>query len=242
MVLFRNRSFAAGDQLDAAGHVVRLAVNPRARRVSLRVDRVRREIIATAPTLRRLAEAAAFAQERSGWIAAQMAELAAPRPLSAGMTFQLFGEPIRIEGGPGRARLLVEEGRLVSPDDEALSTRALRLIKTEAKRVLTERTMVHCQALNRPLPQIALGDPRGRWGSCKPAWRGAEAVIRYSWRLALAPYAVADYVAAHECAHLIEANHGPRFWALVDELIGDPRPYRAWLKAEGAGLHAFGRE
>ena len=61
------------------------------------------------------------------------------------------------------------------------------------------------------------------------------------WRLALAPFAVADYVVAHECAHLIEANHGPRFWAHVHRLVGDHRPHRDWLRAHGQTLHAFGR-
>jgi predicted metal-dependent hydrolase len=53
--------------------------------------------------------------------------------------------------------------------------------------------------------------------------------------------AVADYVVAHEVAHLIEANHGPRFWKLVRELVGDPKPHRDWLKRESGRLHAFGR-
>jgi predicted metal-dependent hydrolase len=48
-------------------------------------------------------------------------------------------------------------------------------------------------------------------------------------------------VAAHECAHLVEANHSPRFWAIVHRLVGDHRPHRAWLRANGADLHAFGR-
>ena len=73
------------------------------------------------------------------------------------------------------------------------------------------------------------------------AMPGKPAAIRYSWRLALAPYDVADYVAAHECAHLLELNHGPKFWAHVSALVGDERPHRAWLRAEGARLHAFGR-
>ncbi|MEJ0066966.1 MAG: YgjP-like metallopeptidase domain-containing protein [Caulobacteraceae bacterium] len=29
----------------------------------------------------------------------------------------------------------------------------------------------------------------------------------------MAPPAVADYVAAHECAHLLHPHHGPAFWA-----------------------------
>ena len=48
-----------------------------------------------------------------------------------------------------------------------------------------------------------------------------------------------DYLVAHECAHLIEANHGPRFWALCEELAGDPAPHRAWLRAHAAELHAI---
>ena len=77
--------------------------------------------------------------------------------------------------------------------------------------------------------------------SCTPARAGRPASIRLSWRLALAPIAVADYVVAHECAHLLEANHGPRFWALVRRLVGDERPHRAWLRTHGSKLLGFGR-
>jgi predicted metal-dependent hydrolase len=50
---------------------------------------------------------------------------------------------------------------------------------------------------------------------------------------------VADYVAAHECAHLLHPTPGGRFWAEVEGLVGEVRPHRAWLRAEGPGLHAF---
>ena len=76
MSLF-GRPLSDGDCLDVAGSVVRLKVHSRARRVSLRLDRTRREVIATAPSPRRLAEAAAFARDRADWIAQRMAELEA---------------------------------------------------------------------------------------------------------------------------------------------------------------------
>ena len=47
------RSWVDGDRLDVAGTAVTLKVNRRARRVSLRLDRTRREIVATAPSPRR---------------------------------------------------------------------------------------------------------------------------------------------------------------------------------------------
>jgi predicted metal-dependent hydrolase len=51
-----------------------------------------------------------------------------------------------------------------------------------------------------------------RWGSCSSGDRS----IRLSHRLKGMPEYVVDYVLVHELAHLIEANHGKAFWALVD--------------------------
>lgn len=244
MTLF-GRAFADGDRLEVAGAVVRLRVHSRARRVSLRLDRTKREIVATAPSPRRLAEAAAFARDRAGWIAARLAELPQAQAIAPGVTLDLFGEPCRLEAAAHPARLLPAQGEAplriaARGEDETYARAVVRTIKREALRVLTERTEIHCERLGARLPSIAVMDAKGRWGSCRPGLPGKPAAIRYSWRLALAPFEVADYVAAHECAHLLELNHGPRFWAHVKALVGDHRPYRAWLRAEGARLHAFG--
>lgn len=50
-----------------------------------------------------------------------------------------------------------------------------------------------------------------RHGSCSPR----KGVIRISHKLASYPLWVLDYVLIHEMAHLLEANHGKRFWDLV---------------------------
>ena len=104
MSLFKPPAYSHGDRLEAEGHPIRLTVNPRARRVSLRVDRVRREVVAIAPSARRLAEAVAFARDKADWIAAQLADLPAPARLAPGQVISLFGEPVRLAAGPGRAR------------------------------------------------------------------------------------------------------------------------------------------
>ncbi len=235
--------FSDGDRLEVGGWPVRLRVDGRARRVSLRVDRAKSEIVALAPSPKRLNEAVAFAQEKSGWIAKQLAALPERMSLAPGGILRLYGQAYRLEVGPGRARIdgaNPEGPRIVAPDDANWGLKVIRLAKREALAVLTERTAVHAAALNRPMPSVAVADPKARWGSCRPATPRAAAAIRYSWRLILAPAAVADYVVAHECAHLIEANHGPRFWALCEQLVGDPAPHRAWLRAHAAELHAIG--
>jgi predicted metal-dependent hydrolase len=247
---FSGRTLADGDRLEVAGTPVTLKVNRRARRVSLRLDRTRREIVATAPSPRRLAEAAAFARERAGWIAERIAELPEATPLHPGMVLQVFGEPVRLEAGTGRAKWLPaadgEPARIaamVSSDlgGEGYARAVILMLKKRAMAVLSERTEVYAAMLGAEPPKVTVADAKGRWGSCRPGVRGHPASIRYSWRLALAPFEVADYVAAHECAHLKELNHGPRFWAHVRALVGDAKPHRDWLRAEGARLHGFGR-
>ena len=52
-----------------------------------------------------------------------------------------------------------------------------------------------------------------RYGSCTPT----TGTIRLSDRLAEMPGWVRDYVIVHELAHLEEANHGRRFWQLVNQ-------------------------
>jgi predicted metal-dependent hydrolase len=61
----------------------------------------------------------------------------------------------------------------------------------------------------------------------------------FSWRLALAPAAVLDYVVAHEVAHLAEMNHSPRFWAVVRRLCPDYEVPRDWLRRHGSSLHRW---
>ena len=236
---------ADGDMIEVGSVQVRLTVSRRARRVSLRVDRGKGEVLAIAPTLRRLGEAAKFAHERHAWIAERAAELTPPTRLAPGLALSLFGAPCRLARAPGRASLEGdgwERGvRLTwAADDDAYAAAIVGLIKREARAWFAPRLARHCGVLGVEAPRFGLGDARTRWGSCSPAQGRDAASIRLSWRLALAPPAVADYVAAHECAHLLQANHSPRFWAEVRRLIGDPRPHRAWLRTHGAELHRFG--
>ncbi|MDP3300142.1 MAG: SprT family zinc-dependent metalloprotease [Phenylobacterium sp.] len=239
------RTFADGDRIEIAGAVIRLKVHARARRISLRLDRSRREVVATAPSPRRLAEAAAFARDRFVWFSARLAVLPQAQPLAPGAELSVMGRPVRLVQAPGRARWLADEDGssaqiTAQGEGEGFARATQRLLRKQALEGLGALTRTHAQALAAPMPEVLLTDARSRWGSCKPPVAGKPAVIRYSWRLALAPLAVADYVAAHECAHLRELNHGPRFWALVESLVGDPAPHRAWLRAHGARLHAIG--
>ena len=228
-----------GDLIEVGTARVKLAVNKRARRLTLRFDTTRGEFTVVAPSARRLPEAADFARRREDWISERAAGALRPEPFAPGALIPLRGQPVllRAAGGNGAARL--KEGEIVSGGEgEAFARRVTNLLKREALADFTARTAAHAAALGQKPPRVSLFDPSGRWGSCTPARRA----IRYSWRVIAAPPYVLDYLAAHECAHLVEPNHSARFWAVVERLYGDAKTARAWLKTEGPKLHALGRQ
>ena len=158
-----------GDQLHVSGAVVRLKVNARARRVSLRLDRTRREIVATAPSPRRLAEAAAFARERAGWITARLAELPQTSPLHPGLLIEVFGRPVRLENGTGRARWIEPEDgstpRIAAMGEgEGYARAVILVIRKKAAEVLVERTAYYAARLGAPMPKVSVADATSqRW-------------------------------------------------------------------------------
>ena len=227
---------------DAVGVPARLSVNPRARRLSIRIDGRAGEAVLVAPSERRLADAVAFARTRASWMRDRLAERPQGSPLEPGATIPLFGQDTRLiaAGGAGAARLIdASDGPIIQSggEGEAFARRVENLLKRLARQVLVERTEHHLRTLGQRSVKVSIADTKSRWGSCSPHNRS----IRYSWRVIMAPPAVADYLAAHEVAHLVHADHSPAYWSVVQTLVGDHRPFRKWLRENGPALHAVGR-
>lgn len=87
---------------------------------------------------------------------------------------------------------------------------------------------LNAQHFQRPINNIKLSDTYSRWGSCS-----SKGNINLATRLLLAPDEVLDAVIIHELAHLVEANHSPRFWAQVEKALPNYREYDEWLKQNG---------
>lgn len=108
---------------------------------------------------------------------------------------------------PGRASA-AEEERLV-----ALFRRRFRHAADTERIDLPARARRLAQRFELPVPDEIrwVANQQHRWGSCSPH----TGTIRITDRLATAPGWVLDHVIVHELAHLVVADHGPRFRALV---------------------------
>ena len=179
----------------------------------------------------------AFARSRADWILAELAKFGPRLAFEDGAIVPVLDQPHRIRLVPGRRRGVWAEGSeiLVSGQAEHANRRVTDWLKAEARSVLGAEARQSARRLGRELQRITIRDPKSRWGSCAQNGR-----LSFSWRLILAPEAVATYVVAHEVAHLLEANHGAKFWRLVDQLHADVGGAREWLKTNGAGLHRYG--
>ncbi len=121
--------------------------------------------------------------------------------------------------------------------EEAITTLKTRLQRRqEASTLSDEALQQRAQMLNRQYFGGKLRWRSIRWvtnqqriyGSCTPQRQS----IRISHRLGKMPQWVQDYVIIHELAHLLEPNHGPRFWQLVNRYPKTERA-RGYLMAVG---------
>ncbi|MGE3781443.1 MAG: M48 family metallopeptidase [Alphaproteobacteria bacterium] len=220
------------------GAPVAIRVNPRARRLLLRMDAATRRFDLVLPQGLPAETALKFLEAQRGWIAARLDALPAAVPFAEGAVVPVFGvpHPIRREDDPAAPLVAIVNGEIrVRGGPEPVARRVRDHLVRLAARELARRARLHATTIGVKVTRITVRDTKSRWGSCSVAGS-----LSFSWRLVMAPEPVLDYVVAHEVAHLVEMNHGPRFWKLVRAMVDDPAAQRAWLKRHRAELLSYG--
>jgi predicted metal-dependent hydrolase len=236
--LTQTRRIVHRELLKIDGRAVELSIrlNPRARRLIVKVHPTTGEVMVIAPSKRALDRAVDFARGESDWIARQLARVPARVAVAPGARIPFRGtEHLILRGGEAPVSVDPAIAAItVAGNAEHAPRRLMDFLKRQAKRDLETRSFEFGARLGLKPRRITVRDTATRWGSCS-----STRSLSFSWRLILAPSFVLDYVVAHEVAHLKEMNHGPRFWALVQTLIGDPEKPQAWLRQHGAALHRY---
>jgi len=199
-----------------AGHAVPCRFARRRRRtIGITVDAA--GVAVVAPLHAPWREIDGFVRSKERWILRKLGEWARlPRPAvlrgESGESFPLYGMPVTL-ARPVPLKKLVA------------------WLKALALDALAPRAAHFSQRLGLPAPRVSLSSARTQWGACSEG--GA---IRLNWRLVHLDPPLADYVVAHEVAHLVELNHSQRYWDLLGGLYPDWQAARKRLEVADASL------
>ena len=209
-----------------------------ARRLRLRLDEKRGVLKLTGPLRMNRKTALEWAAEQRDWVERQVGAMLPAEPFEPGAVIPLEGKDVRLEWLEKATRTpKLEDDRLIcGGPPEGFARRIELFLKRRALDTLSRETAEAARRGGVTLKSVSVGDAGTRWGSCSSAGR-----IRYSWRLILAPPEVRRYVVAHEVAHLVHMDHGPKFKALERSLFdGDADAARLLLRRVGSRLKRIG--
>lgn len=128
--------------------------------------------------------------------------------------------------------------QVASERPPSLGLESLALTEAQGRRVArslaVETAQREAPRIGVEYKRIAIRDTRSRWGSCS-----TTGTLSFTWRLALAPREVLDYVVVHELCHLRHHDHSSRFWALLERVRPTHAAESRWLDDHGWELLAY---
>lgn len=206
------------------------------KRLTLRIDSKKRKAILTMPYLCSKKKAYEFIASKQEWIEKHLADLPKTKDFEDKETISLFGKPIQICHLPNSLKSAYTENNTlyIGGDIAFLHRRVKDFIKKEAKKNFLKISRELATQINCKIENVQIKDTKSRWGSCSSLNN-----INYSWRIALAPDYVINYLMAHEVSHLKHKDHSYRFWRCVKELYPDATKGKNWLKTNGKSLFLY---
>lgn len=169
------------------------------------------------------AQAEMFVRERASWVKEHLRKVEAPRRFAAGEIHLLWGEPRELLlGGQETPGTLV----VAAVAGEAAEAKLYARYRAEVAARIPALLDYWVPDLGVPMPTWSVRRMVSRWGSCTKARQ------RISLNSELARYRpeLLEYVVVHELAHLIEANHSPRYYAILDRHLPGWERLRAELR------------
>ena len=183
--------------------------------------------------------------ERDEWVVRSLAEWRArrrdvlPRAWKTGAPILYLGRELKLAVHPARTREISADLLNLSVlhpaahDERQVAAFVGHWLREEALRMLAPCVADFAARITTDAPTFKLSNARSEWGSCNE-----HRVIRLNWRLVQLPPQLARYVVAHEVAHLVELNHSPRFWGMVETLFPGHAEARQMLDEWTALLEA----
>ena len=101
----------------------------------------------------------------------------------------------------------------------------VKILKEQAKNIIEPILEKYSILMGVSYKKVSINSAKTRFGSCS-----SKKTLNFSYRLALYPYEVIEYVCVHELAHLTEMNHSKKFWKIVEKYLPDYKERKKLLK------------
>lgn len=212
-------------------------IDKRAKSLKLRLDLKNSFVIITMNHQRFASKAYVFLKQSQSWLENKVKPQAVSVSFEEGAIIPIFGKPYKIVHQLSNRSLvsLTENELIVCGAKETIPNITKRWLQRHAQIILEEQSRAYAATIGGVVNRVSVRDTKSRWGSCSP-----NGNLSYSWRLIFAPSSVSYYVCCHEVAHLLEMNHSPKFWQVVEGFCPDYKKQRQWLRANGSTLFKYG--
>ncbi len=220
----------------ALGYKIKLNISAKNKKMTLSIDSKNRMPRLSMPLFCSTKKAVDFVQSHETWIREHMREVPRKHNFTDGLKLSLFGRKITIKHRPDLkiGAELYPRTLYVSGQKTFLHRRVKDFIRKEAKSAFAEMSRQKAKKIGCEVNRVVIKDTASRWGSCS-----SNMNINYTWRLALAPDYVIDYLISHEVAHLKHQDHSTDFWRCVKRLCPDYVEGKNWLRDHGKDLHIY---
>lgn len=208
-----------------------LCVLPRHKRATVRVHVHPNGMVQVdAPESSQLQEVKAAVQRRARWVLKHLDDIeernrhVRPRQWVSGESMLYLGRRyvLKVINDPDQRTMTCKliRGQLrvqgKDPSPERTQKVVRQWYRKRAQDVFQRRLNLVVDMLpwTKTAPDWRIVEMRTQWGSCSP-----EGSVLLNPHLIKAPTRAIDYVLLHELCHLIEHNHSPRFYGLLDRFM-----------------------
>ena len=190
------------------------------------------DVIVRAPKRLSMDYIMAFIKDKEKWITRKQKEIEDGKQSNYNIanynTFLFCGKQYKRLDMEGIKKLELTNTNMVVPkgiDKSKLTGLLQKWYMGLCKDIITNRLDYFANLMMIDYDKVSYMNNKTRWGSCSK-----DATIKFNFRILMLPHRVIDYIIVHELSHLVEFNHGPKFYALVESVMPDYKEQKRILK------------
>jgi len=152
-------------------------------------------------------------------------------------SFLFFGKDYKKVEQEGIKKIELTEDSIIFPkcDDKIkLLNLAQNWYVGFTKDILKNRVEYFANLMQLNYSKIIIMNNKRRWGACT-----INTTLKFNYRICMLPHNVIDYIIIHELAHLLEFNHSPKFYKIIESVMPDYKRYKNELKKYDYVLSLF---